>query len=161
MRLAAALVLFLAAPAAAQSPPTRAQAPPTAHRVVLVGTALGGTALALVAGPFAPLATAPVVYWTGHGLGHDAPFGRVVVDWGFGVAAGLATYHGLNYVYGALNDGAIDLSADLGNAATGLAVSAVVTALLYEADVPALDVAPVVVRTADGGAAGLSVRVGL
>ena len=164
MRLAV-LLLALAAPAAAQTVETRAEAPPTSHRLVLVGAALGGTAAGLVAGPLAPLATAPVIYWTGRSLGYDAPFGRVVVDWMIGAAVGLVTYHGLLGGIYLANGGEADLSDALGSAVVGLGVSTVVTALLYEADVPAeapVDAAPVALRLPDGQTVpGLRLAIGL
>ena len=159
MRFVFVLLVLTSLPVYAQAPDaSRAEAPPLGHRVVLVGAAVGGTALALVAGPFAPFATAPVVYWTGYQLGYDAPYGRVVVDWAIGAAAGFVTYHGLVFAALELNGGTLGLA----EAAVGLGVSAVVTALLYEADVSALDLAPTAFRLDDGRTApGVSLRVAL
>ncbi len=85
----------------------------------------------------------------------------MAVDWAVGSGVGFATYLALNLGNQAFNDGASDLSTDLGIAFVGMMASTTVTALLYEADRP-VSATPVTLRLPDGShVAGLSLRVGL
>ena len=154
--LAAAAVLFAAAPAVGQAAPPAQRGPTAGERVLIVAGALGGGFVPSTVFPeAAPLGVVVGAYGVGRFLGFDASLGSVAVDGAIGTAVGLGV--GTVAVYAL--DGGSDLGAALVAVGLGFTAGAVTTALLYGGQ-KAVAVAPAAFEAPGGErAAGVALRV--